>query len=133
MQANSITLAVDELNNASTTDHVYGRFDEYQNRSVYNHANHSLDSRDTLTMYRTFPKVSGNFKGMAKSAVKFSQDLSVDGVDGVASLVSPIIVEVSFSIPVGATAAEQLIARQRAIALLDDDTVMVALNNQLVI
>jgi len=34
---------------------------------------------------------------------------------------------------VGATAAEQLIARQRAIAMLDDDTIMVKLNNQLMV
>jgi hypothetical protein len=65
--------------------------------------------------------------------VKFSQDVEVAGVDGVSTLTSPIIVEVSFSVPVGATQAEQLIARQRAIALLDDDTIMVKLNDQLMV
>jgi hypothetical protein len=133
MQSEEITLAVDELNDANTVNHVYSRFEEYQNRSVYIHSGHSLEARDTLSFYRTFPKVSGNFKGMAKSAVKFSQDVEVAGVDGVSTLTSPIIVEVSFSVPVGATQAEQLIARQRAIALLDDDTIMVKLNDQLMV
>lgn len=133
MQDNSLTLAVDELNNASTTDHVYSRFEEYQNRSVYIHSGHSLDARDTLSLYRTFPKAAGNFKGMAKSAIKFSKDQEVTGVDGVSTLVSPLIVEVSFSIPVGSTSAQILIARQRAIALLDNDTFMDKLNEQLMV
>jgi len=133
MQADVITLAVDELNDTNTVNHVYSRFEEYQNRSVYTHSAHTLESKDTLSLYRTFPKSSGNFKGMAKSAIKFSQDVEVTGVDGITTLTSPIIVEVSFSIPVGATVAEQLIARQRAIAMLDDDTIMVKLNNQLMV
>jgi len=131
MQANTITLAVDELNNASTTNHVYSRFDEYQNRTVYTEAIHQLTLRDTLSFYRTFPKASGNFKGTAKTTLKFSKDYAVDGVDGVASLIAPLIAEVSFSVPVGVTAAAQMIARQRCISILDDDTVMVALMNQL--
>jgi len=133
MLDNTITLAVDELNTDSTTNHVFDRFEEFSNRSVYIGENHALTARDTLSFYRSFPKASGNFKGVAKTAFKFTQDLVVDGVDGVASLTSPIICEVSFSVPVGVTAAEQMIARQRAIALLDDDDLMVALMNQLMV
>lgn len=133
MQSNTITLAVDLLNNDSTTDYDFTRFEEYQNRSVYIGEDHQLTSRDTLSLYRTFPKSAGNFKGMSKCAMKFSQDIEVTGVDGLAALVAPIILEVSASIPVGATLAQQLVARQRAIALLDDDTIMVALMNQLMV
>lgn len=133
MQDNVLTLAVDELNTDVTTNHVFTRFEEYQNRSIYIGENHQLSARDQLTLYRTFPKVNGNFKGTAKCAAKFSQELSVEGVDGTASLTSPIIAEVSFSVPVGVTEAEQMIARQRLIALLDDDSVMVALMNQLMV
>jgi len=133
MLDNTITLAVDELNTDSTTNHVFDRFEEYSNRSVYIGANHALTARDTLSFYRSFPKASGNFKGVAKTSFKFTQDLVVDGVDGIAQLTSPIITEVSFSVPVGVTAAEQMIARQRNIALLDDDTLMVALMNQLMV
>lgn len=133
MLDNTITLAVDELNDTNTVNHVFDRFEEYSNRSVYIGANHALTARDTLSFYRSFPKASGNFKGVAKTAFKFTQDLVVDGVDGIAQLTSPIITEVSFSVPVGVTAAEQMIARQRNIALLDDDTLMAALMNQLMV
>jgi hypothetical protein len=133
MQDNVLTLAVDELNNASTVDHVYNRFEEYTNRSVYTEDGHQLTARDTLTLYRTFPKQNGNFKGTAKCSAKFSIDKSVLGVDGLADLTSPIIGEVSFSVPVGVTVADQMIMRQCIIALLDDDAVMVALMNQLMV
>lgn len=133
MQDNVLTLAVDELNNASTEDHVFSRFEEFANRSVYTEAAHQLTARDTLSLYRTFPKASGNFKGTAKCSAKFSQDLTVTGVDGLAALISPLIAEISFSVPVGVTPAQQMIARQRVIALLDDDVIMLALMNQLMV
>ena len=131
MQDNVITLAVDELNNATTVNHVFNRYDLFQNRSVYTGANHQLTARDLLTLYRTQAKASGNFRGVAKTSVKFTQDFAVDAVDGISSLTSPIIAEITFSIPVGVTVADQLVMRQRLIALLDDDAVMVPLNNQL--
>lgn len=133
MQANQITLAVDELNNASTVDIDFNRFEEFANRSVYTSENHTLTAQDKLSLYRTFPKASGNFKGTAKSSFKFSWDQSVTGVDGLASLTSPIIADVGFSVPVGVTVANQLIVRQRLIALLDSDTIMELLMNQLMI
>lgn len=133
MQDNVLTLAVDELNNSVTVDHVFNRFEEHQNRSVYIGASHQLSARDTLTLYRTFPKANGNFKGTGKSALKFTTDKSVEGVDGTTSLTSPIISEVSFSVPVGVSLADMLIARQRLIAILDSDTFMDALMNQLMV
>lgn len=133
MQDNVITLAVDELNNDSTVDYDFTRYDEYQNRSVYIGEDHDLASRDTLSLYRTLPKPAGNYKGNAKSSFKISKDYAVDGVDGIASLTAPLIVEVSFSIPVGIAAADRMIARQRAIALLDDDTFMESLTAQLMV
>ena len=133
MQDNVITLSVDELNNDSTVDIDFKRFEEYQNRSVYTSENHVLTARDTLTFYRTFPKAAGNFKGTAKSSLKFSWDQAVTGVDGLSSLTSPIIADLGFSVPVGVTEATQLIMRQRLIAILDDDTIMGALMNQLMV
>lgn len=134
MQTNEITLTVDELNDGVTTadvDHVFTRFDEYQNRSVYNGSTHTFESRDQLGLYRTFPKPNANFKGVRKSTVKFTKDIVVTGVDGVSSITSPIITEISFSIPVGATDAQILIERQKALALLDLDAVMTPLNSLL--
>jgi hypothetical protein len=65
--------------------------------------------------------------------VKFSQDITVDGLDGVSQITAPIIVEVSVSLPVGATAADALIARQRVVALVDRDDIMTPLMEQLMI
>jgi hypothetical protein len=133
MQPDQITLAVDELNNATTVDEVYDRFDEFQNRSVYITEHHLVGAHDTLTLYRTFPKANGNFKGTAKSAAKFSTEILVDGVDGLAQITAPVILEVSLSLPVGTTDAQAMIARQKAVALLDLDSIMVPLNSQLMV
>lgn len=134
MQPNAVTLSVDEQNDGvGPVDHVYSRFEEYLNRAVYIHSSHAIDARDTLALYRTFPKASGNFKGVAKTAFKFSKDLVVTGVDGVSQLSAPLIVDVSFSIPVGAATEQILIARQRALALLDLDAIMTPLNEQLMV
>lgn len=131
MQPNVITLAVDEENDGvGLINHVYSRFEEFQNRASYISAEHSLDSRDTLAFYRTMPKSSGNFRGVAKTALKFSMDKTVFGVDGVSNITAPLIGEVSFSLPVGASAADALILRQRLVALLDRDDVMVPLMEQ---
>lgn len=131
MQPDVITLSVDEENDGvGPVNHVYNRFDtSYPNRSGYIGANHTLAARNTLTLYRTLPKVSGNFMGVAKTAFKFSVDTTVLGVDG-SNVTAPVIVEVSFSVPVGVTAAATKIARQRALALLDLDSVMAPLNDQ---
>lgn len=134
MQPNEITLSVDEENDGvGPVNHVFTRFEEYQNRAVYIGANHAMSAKDTLGLYRTFPKPSGNFRGVAKTAFKFSTDIVVLGVDGVSNITAPIIVDVSFSVPVGATHARILIARQRALSLLDLDSVMTPLNEQLMV
>lgn len=133
MLDNEITLPVDETNTGVPVDHIFTRFDEYTNRSVYIGENHSLDAKDNLTVYRTFPKVAGNFRGVAKTAIKFSTDITVLGADGVSQVKAPIIAEISFSVPVGATGVQRLISRQRAIAILDRDDIMENLMNKLMI
>lgn len=134
MLSDVITLSVDTQNDGvGPVSEEYNRFEENLNRSIYVGEDHQLIDRNTLTFYRTQPKVAGNFRGVAKTSFKFSKDFAVTGVDGVASITAPVIVEVSFSIPVGVTAADQLHVRQRVLALLDLDSVMVPLNNQLMI
>lgn len=132
MQSDTITLGVDVANNATIVNQAYDRYDEYQNRSVYIGPNHSVAAPNTMSFYRTQPKPTGNFPGMAKTAAKFSEAQAVTGNDG-SDLVAPAIVEVSFAFPVGTTAAKQKELRQRAIALLDDDVVMDDLNGLLMI
>jgi hypothetical protein len=133
MQDDVITLAVDELNNDTPVDYDFTRYEEYQNRSVYIGEDHDLASPDTLTLYRTFPKPSGNYKGNAKSTLKFSKAYEVTGVDGVSTLTAPYILEISHSIPVGVAAADRMIMRQRAIAILDSDAFMELLTAQLMV
>jgi hypothetical protein len=135
MQPNEITLTVDETNDGVTTadvDHVFRRLEEFQNRTTYiQSANHALDSRDMLNLYRTAPRPNGNFRGVSKSSLKFTKDIDVLGLDGVATIKAPIIVEVNFSIPIGATNAEVLLERQKVVACLDDDSIMGPLNTLL--
>lgn len=133
MQANTLTLSVDPLNDDTIVAEAYDRFEVFSNRSVYIGANHAAEARDTISLYRSFPTKSGNFKGVNKSSIKLSRDNEVAGVDSSTTLTAPTIIEVSFSVPVGATAASLLQDRQRLIALLDDDAVMDALNLQLMI
>jgi len=132
-QPATITLAVDVLNNGSTVNKAYSSLSGVQgNKSQYIGPDHSMVAPHTLTFYRTFPKPSGNFRGVTKTAVKVSISKEVEGVDG-STLSAPNIGEVSFSLPVGATEADELILRQTLIAALDRDDVMVPLNHQAVI
>lgn len=126
MLDNTITLSVDPANDSNPENQIFTRFDEYQNRSVYTGPNHSLSDRETLTFYRTAPKPSGNFKGVAKSSFKISRDVSVEGKDDTTTVAAIELGEVSFSIPIGTTAAEAMELRQRLIAVLDDDDLMAA-------
>ena len=87
MQPNTITLAVDLLNTGATTDQIFTRQEEYLNRSVYISPTHSVSAKDTLSLYRTPIKPSGNFPGVAKVSAKFSTDYSIPGVDTETTLV----------------------------------------------
>jgi len=123
---NVITLSVDEDNDGLTpVDIDFTRQREPSPyRTIYTSENNTPESRDSLTIYVTEPKPSANFKGVVKSTQKFSKDHVVTGIDGVAQLTAPLIAEVSWSIPVGVSAADRMLMRQRVISLLDDDTLM---------
>lgn len=118
MQANTITLPVDLLNNGTTTDEVFSRYNEELNKSTYVGPNHSLQARNKMELYRTLPKRAGNFLGAAKGSIKFTCDVTVAGADGV-DIVVPQIFEASYSLPVGSTTAQAVANRQRLIAALD--------------
>jgi hypothetical protein len=134
MQPNTITIPVDTLNDGSAVvDESWVRFEEFLNRTKYVGEGHSMSNREELTIYRTFPKQAGNFKGVGKSAAKFAMDVQVPGVDGTTTLTAPIIVEISFSIPVGAAPSDVLMARQRSLGLVDQDAIMDDLNNRLMV
>lgn len=123
MQANTITLAVDIANNGTTVDLPLSRHEEALNRSTYVSDENTPDSRDTLQLYRTAHKRNGEFRGASKTSAKFTTDISVANASGSGNITVPLIGEVSFSVPVGATSAQTMELRQRIIALLDDDTI----------
>jgi hypothetical protein len=59
--------------------------------------------------------------------------LQVAGVDSSTTLTAPIILDLSFSVPIGATIADVKHLRQRLMALIDNDSFMDALNVQLMV
>jgi hypothetical protein len=119
MLDNTITLAVDQAGNDTIVSELYTRFEEQLNRSVYIGDDHSLSTRNQMAVTRSSATVSGNFRGVAKSAIKFTQDITVPGVDVTTSNSAPMIGSSNFSIPVGATSAQVMLLRQRMIAGID--------------
>lgn len=103
MLENTITLALP--NGGTPTNAVFTRIDVFQNRSLYHGPGHSNTARNTMGFYRTYPKKTGNFLGVMKSASKITKDLEVLNAVG-EPIVSPMIADISFSVPVGATEAE---------------------------
>lgn len=127
MLDNTITLAVNEDNDDGTTpavDHDFENRERFANRSVYLGPLHTPASADLLSIYRTFPKENGNYRGTAKSAVKFSKEIVVPGKDTTTEITSPQILEISFSNPVGSTVEQQRMLRYRAAAMLMSDDLM---------
>lgn len=128
MLDNTITIPVDLLNNGTVTNEVLTRIDEQQNRSKYKTPSHTFNLRDTVDFYRTFPTKTKDFNGVAKSGFKLTHDLEVPSPIVSQTRVAPEIAEVSFSLPVGFTAADIRTLRQRIIAILDNDVLMDRLN-----
>jgi len=125
MQDNTITLNVDVANDGNAVASVFDRHEEYLNRSVYINklGGHSNVSRDQLGFYRTPAKLSGESRGSAKCAIKFTRDVSVPNASGTGNITLPLIAEVSFNLPVGITPDQETEVRQRLVAILDDDAV----------
>lgn len=129
MLDNIITISTDIA--GTPTSENFNRFEEHLNRSLYVADDHTLSLRNLLTLFRTQPKKVGNFNGVAKSAAKFTQDISVPGVDSATTLIAPVIFEVSCSAPVGASAAQIDLVRQRVAALIVEDDNLPRLNTNL--
>lgn len=125
-----LDITVDPANDANPATESYVRYTDSETRAVFIGAAHLPEARDMITLYRTEPTKSGNFKGVKKTACKFTLDQTVDGVDGTSQLTVPAIVDVSFSLPVGMTDAAMEHIRQKVIGLLDDSTTMWKINAQ---
>lgn len=124
MLPNTIVLPVDVLDNGTTVDKTFTRDDQFPNRAVYVAEDHSLTQRSILNTYRTPPKPSGNFLGVAKGSFKITQDFEVLGKDRTTELMAGGIIETSTSMPVGCTTAQHVEMLQRMIALLKHDVAL---------
>lgn len=133
IQPDSLSLSVDAANDGNPATETYTRYSENENRSQYIGSAHVSEDRDMISLYRTFPNKSGNFKGVNKSAFKITVDQDVEGVDSSTTITAPAILEVSFSLPVGITDANAEHLRQKALALLDDSSFSWKLNTQLMV
>jgi len=131
MQPDPLTLSVDAANNGTPANEDYDRHLEEPNRSTYVGATHTEASREMLQLYRTAPRRSGESRGVAKCSAKFTQDISVPNASGSGDIVIPLIGEVSFAVPLGATAAETKHLRQRIVSFLDTDTISAKLVDDL--
>lgn len=115
IEVNGCQVVTDHVEPATAT---FTRVEETLNRSTYVDRNtHTEAKRDQVQFYRTYPKRSGSSLGSAKSAVKFTRDFSVLNADGSGFNTLPMIVELSFSIPVGVAAADRETLRALAIGL----------------
>lgn len=127
MLNDTLTLTIDLLNNGTTSTEENLVFERVGNKSTYHRTGHSVTMRKMINFYRSLPKRVGSFLGVAKTSVKFTEDITVAASDG-SNVVAPIILEVNFSFPVGTTIAQTVAMRQRALALLDDSITMDKLN-----
>lgn len=119
MQPDIISVPVDVLNNGTAETQSFKRMTlDGPNKTTYVGPGHSVIAPNLVTLYRTPAKRSGNYLGSSKSAIKLSETISVNSVDG-QQIPAALICECSFSVPVGATAAQTLALRQKMIAWLD--------------
>lgn len=125
MLPSTITLAVDRLNNGTTTPETWTRYDadSSQGKAVYHGPTHSFAERQELAFLRKLPVKNGDFLGTARPAQKFTSTVSVVNAKG-ETVKALYVREITESIPVGMTAAQLLVERQRAIALMDQDSIM---------
>lgn len=115
----AITLPVDVTNNGTVVNQEIALLDGSPGRKIFRFSGHSFQTRDTVTFTRSFPKPNGNFAGTRKTSAKLTKDVVVEGTDPSTDVKAPGIIDISSSLPVGLSAADAMLMRQRAIAILD--------------
>lgn len=110
MQANTITI--------NTV--AYEREVEETNRTEYHSPSHTVVARDTMAFSRQAVKPTKEIRGIVRSNLKFTMDVSVLNADGSGNITLPIIVSTDFAIPVGAVEADiDSVVADMAAALAD--------------
>lgn len=116
----TFTLAVDTANTGTTSDQVFKHHDTVGQKKIYHRSDHTLSERHDMAVTRKMPTRSGNFLGVAKGGVKFTDDYDVTGLDGT-SITSGGWMSLEFGLPVGVSDADKLELRQRMHAAIDRD------------
>lgn len=131
MQPETITLT--PTVGATPESTAYNRFRYSGNSSTYATASSEVGAREVLQLSATQGKPSGAFKGQGKASLKMTTDIAATDSLG-NSTKAPIIVEVSFSSPVGfVTASDLERARKRVANLLSQDTIIANLQRHLIV
>lgn len=121
---NPIALSFDVAGGTSPSAQNFEHLDTKGDKSSWKHATiQTWIERFQLDLYRRYPSRNGNFRGTVKPSVKFTRDLTVQGVDG-SDLQSPIIFNLEMSVPVGATTANIEAIRQAMVAFVENDAFM---------
>lgn len=120
---NTLTVYIDNENDGSPIPVIISEIERAADRSRYKFPTHSLIARDYVDFYRTLNKKTGNFNGVAKSAIKVTRDVSVPGVDTTTTLVAPQIAHVTFANPVGVTPAQELEVAMRLVGCIIDSVI----------
>lgn len=121
MLDNTITLAYDAEGDGTPVNVIIRRDQEYTDRSVYNFPD-AVSGDHNLSLYRTRPKVSGNFKGVERTRQKLTKPVVVTGVDGT-SITSTAIGESNFSLPKGMSNADKIAFLQELLAVHGNDDI----------
>jgi len=131
MQANTITVQTDAAGDDVIVPEVYTRAQETLNKTTYEGPQHSLVLRDILQLSRVAPKPNSISRGSAKTKIKFTLDVEVANPKGDGTITMAAIGEVSYSLPIGMTVADQMILCERLHALSGDQVVRTPLVERL--
>jgi hypothetical protein len=123
-QSEVIALTVDPANDGNPETQNYANQQRKDTFSLYREENSDLKNRDELRLAATLPKRSGNFPGVVRSEARFTKTVEVEGVDTTTTVAGVATGIISFSLPLGTSAATATLLRQRMIGLLDDDDIM---------
>lgn len=128
MLDNEIVIPVAVVMGGATTDISCRRADFSSGKSLYKLPGHSYAAKNQLQCFANEPKPSGNFMGTRRTSVKYTHGVTVAGRDLSTSVVAPIIVELSCSIPVGVSDEDAIAARQVIVCFAGQAEVINTLN-----
>lgn len=108
MLANTIKINVIDRLQAihAVVRRTYTRFREELDKTTYTGPLHTASMRDLLQVYRSAAKRAGESRGVQKSEQKLTRDVSVANASGTGTIVQPLIVAISWSVPVGCPDAD---------------------------